>query len=234
MESKKKTVGKEGHRERIRTIYLSNPDAEMEDRALLELFLTYAIPRKDVKPIAYALLNEFNTLENIFNADIDALESINGIGKNSAILFNLFNKISKTIERQKMEKPKSFKNAEDIGKYIIRTIGHLEYERFIVLTFDNSFNLINVHSISDGNHVSANVDRQKLLRKVLNDKAVLVIIAHNHPHGLAYPSHADVFETTQILGILREMGIRLKDHIVVNSTEAFSMATDLDTSYVFD
>lgn len=229
-----KELSREGHRERIRKSFIQNPDAEMNDIQILELFLTYAIPRKDVKPIAYALLNEFQTLENIFNADINELTAIDGIGEGSAILFKLNRKIFEKIEIQKVEKPKKFNNSQIISKYLIQAIGQKPFECFIAITLANNNDVINIHTIANGNANNATINKNNLVRKILNDHPCGVVIAHNHPKAETTPSLEDINTTIEMLNLLRGLGIKLHDHIIVNESEALSMYSDLRYVSYFD
>lgn len=229
-----KEIGRDGHRERIREDYLKNPDAEMNDIHIIELLLTYAIPRKDVKPIAYALLNEFKTLENIFNADMNELKKIKGIGDSSAILFHLINKINKTIVAQQAKKPKNFNNSDIVARYLINTIGQQSVENFIVITLNNKNDVINFHTISQGNAKNAQISKEIITRKVLNDHAAAVVLAHNHPNSSVSPSMDDIDTTVSILNLLRQFEIKLHDHIIVNEEEALCMSATLDYANYFD
>lgn len=229
-----KEIGRDGHRERIREDYLNNPDAEMSDIHVIELLLTYAIPRKDVKPIAYALINEFHTLENIISADINELKKIDGIGERSAILFHLINRINKTIVTQQAKKPKNFNNSDIVARYLINSIGQQNIENFIVITLNNKNDVINFHTISQGNAKNAQISKEIITRKVLNDHAAAVVLAHNHPNSSVSPSMDDIDTTVSILNLLRQFEIKLHDHIIVNEKEALCMSATLEYANYFD
>lgn len=94
-------LSREGHRQRLRDEFLNGGFESMPDYKLVELLLTYAIPRKDVKEISYELFNTFGTLENIFNADVSSLTKVNGVGKNTAVLLKLHNILNKRVASNK-------------------------------------------------------------------------------------------------------------------------------------
>lgn len=222
------------HRKRLREQYMRNIDSEMSDREMLELLLTYAIPRKDVKPYVYTLLNEYKTIENILNADINRLMNVEGIGETSAIMLNLLGKIYNHIEEENKKTPKSINNIETAKDIVVDHIGSLSYEKFIAITLGIKNKIINIHDISDGSSSYAFVDKQKLLRKVLNDGAISVIIAHNHPNGNLEPSAEDLNTTVNILGFLRELDVKLIDHIIASKNDSLSLAGSIDYANYFD
>lgn len=227
-------VGQKDHRKRLREAYLANPDAEMTDRAMLEMLLTYAIPRKDVKPYVYELLNEYKTLDNIFNADIDELTNVKGLGESSAIMFHLVGKIAKAIEKKSQADEIRLNSSSKAIRYVREQIAYEKNEHFLVITLDSFGKLINCHSISTGDQLHIELDRQRLFRKILNDDAKGVILAHNHPNGKAFASAEDINTTVEVLHILRKLGIALKDHIIVNETETYCMSSDIDHAEYFD
>lgn len=227
-------IGQKDHRKRLREQYLADPNAEMTDRQLLEMFLTYAIPRKDVKPYVYELLNEYKTLDNIFSADIDELSRVKGLGEASAIMVHLVSKIHKRIEQEQQAEKVKLNTSAKAVKYVADRIGNSKKEQFLVITLDNANQVINCHNVSDGDQVHVDFDKQKMFRKVLNDDAFGVILAHNHPNAKAEASKADVNVTVEVLNIFRKLGIKLKDHIIVNETDSYCMSGDIDHANYFD
>lgn len=222
------------HRKRLREQYLRNPDAEMTDRAMLEMLLTYAIPRKDVKPIAYELLNEYKNIHNILNADINSLQNINGLGEASAIMLNLLGKIFTSIEEEKVIPPKTIKSATEAVDFIKNKIGSLPYEKVIIITLGVDNQVINTHDVSEGDGNHAYIDNQKLTRRVLNDNAHSVILAHNHPNGNLKPSASDKNTTVEVLGLMRKLNINLLDHIIVSKNDSYCFSQDMEYADYFD
>lgn len=227
-------VGQKDHRKRLREQYLQDPNANMTDRQLLEMFLTYAIPRKDVKPYVYELLNEYGTLDNIFNADLDELENVKGLGEASAIMFHVVGKIHNKINQDKQTERVLLNSSTKAVNFIRERIAREKNETFLVITLDSANRVINCHRVSDGTQMEVNFNRQKMFRKILNDDAYGVILAHNHPNATAEPSGADQDTTLMVLGVLRKMGIKLKDHIIVSPDDSFCMSGSIKYSNYFD
>ena len=96
-------LSRKGHRQRVKESYLKNSFDAMPDHNILELILFYAIPQKDVKPIAYNLINHFGSLENVLNADVSELIQVDGIQEHSAILLTLFRNVHRRLNQQKAD-----------------------------------------------------------------------------------------------------------------------------------
>ena len=94
-------INRQQHRERVRKAYLNNSFESMPDSNVLEMVLFYAIPRKDVKDVSYALINRFGSLEGVLSADIKELVKVEGVGENTAILINLIHNIDKRLDKNK-------------------------------------------------------------------------------------------------------------------------------------
>ena len=227
-------LNREQHRERVRQSYLKNSFESMNDANVLELILFYSIPRKDVKEIAYALINRFGSLEGVFEADIRDLMKIDGVGENTAILINLFQNTRLRIEKNKNRNIKRLDNSEKAMHFARNELYGQNRERVIVICLDNSLNIISVNDVSLGNSSAAGVETYKIMECIFKDSASNVIIAHNHPKGDAKPSIEDINFTLEIINICRKVNVRVNDHIIVGENEVFSMANDIECAMYFD
>ena len=221
-----------GHRERLREQFLAGN--EMQDRHQLELLLTYAIPRIDVRPIAVSLLDVFGSLEGVLNASIDELQLVEGIGPNSAILISLTKAISDSVQKQKNNNIHTLDSTEQTIEYFRNEIGSSKTEKLIAVSMDNNGKIIKTHLIAAGGINNVDVDYQRLVHCVLVDKAASVIIGHNHPKGGCEPSGADIDATIEITNLFRKLKIRLADHIIVGENDALSMRTRINLADYFD
>ncbi len=216
-------LGRDGHRGRVKQAYLQTGIDSLHDHNILELLLFYAIPRKDVKDIAYELINKFGSFENVFEANIDDLMSVKGVGENTAVLISLVSDINNRISLNKNSSVKALKNSELAREYVKNIIGRAKNEKVLVISLDNELGIIGSHIVSDGTVSCANVEPKKIIECVIKDNAASVIIAHNHPKGDSTPSDTDIAFTIEILQLLRKLGVKLNDHIIVGKKDICSM-----------
>lgn len=227
-------LGREGHRERVKAAYRKHGLEIMPDHNVLELLLFYAIPRKDVKPIAYNLMNRFKTLENVFNADMDTLKTVDGVGENAAILISLIKDVNARISESQNNDVKNLDSSEKSKAYAQNLLRHCEYEKVIIICLDNNCRVIDHHTVSEGTVNCSVVNHKKIVECVIRDKAASLIIAHNHPHGNPTPSTEDINFTVEILNLLRKIQVDLNDHIIVGNKSTLSMRTTARYCEFFD
>ena len=131
-----------GHRQRLRDKFIAVGKSALYEHELLELLLFYAIPRRDVKPLAKKLLNDFGSYKKIFNTPVDELTSVNGVGKSTAALLNLIGVLSKEIN--KVEPPEYFdrEHWDDVCEYICYVCNEYYEERFCMFMLDSKNRLL--------------------------------------------------------------------------------------------
>ncbi|MBE6720635.1 MAG: hypothetical protein E7571_08315 [Ruminococcaceae bacterium] len=227
-------LSRKGHRQRVKDSYLKKSFESMPDHNVLELILFYAIPQKDVKPLAYDLINRFGSLENVINADIDELMKVNGIKEHTAILISLFKNVNIRINQTSAkEKYSSF---EDIEKYACQMLRSYKNEVIMITSFDNSNRIINTNifdSVSSVN--SSSLSKKAVAKAAIRDNAAKILVAHNHPNAAPVPSMSDISMTQDLSLFLRQLGVRLIDHIIVGEGGATqSLKGDLKYAKYFD
>lgn len=213
----------QGHRERLRAKYADSSSHFVNDYELLELLLTYAIPRKDVKPIAKKLLDAFGTLDNILDADVKALVNISGVGEKTAVLINLVREINKRADISRNNHIICFDSVADITEYFKNLLTLEKNEKIIVVTLDSMNRIIAKHEVAEGTANFTVINPKKILEVILMDNPCGVVIAHNHPKGNMEFSSNDIDFTLKIRDLLNVIGIVLEDHIVVGEDGAISM-----------
>ena len=201
----------QGHRERIKEKFLKNGIDGFAEYEILELLLTYCIPRKDTKPIAKELLNKFKSLDNIFKADFDKLSAIDGLGKNSIVFLKLIDKETLKIS-----------NKDILLKYLRNKIGYEEIEKFYVLYLSSSNEVIEFEENSVGTLDRSSVYPREIYKKIINLNAKSVILAHNHPSDNITPSKCDIELTNEIAKGLKNFGALLIEHIIITKNSYFS------------
>lgn len=222
-----------GHRKRIKEKYLESSGSLVYDYEVLELLLTYSIPRIDVKPIAKELLNKFGTMDKVLNANPAQLQKVDGIGPNTAILISLIKDISVRASKSRSENTKALANPKEAIQFFRNMLAEEAVEKFLLVTIDNSSKIISCHTLAEGETDYVNVDPRKMFEIVLFDDAPRVMIAHNHPHGSAEPSAFDIDFTLKLRNILNNLQIELEDHIIIGEKDSLSMRNSYHYSKYF-
>lgn len=219
----------QGHRERIKEKFLKNGIDGFAEYEILELLLTYCIPRKDTKPIAKELLNKFKSLDNIFKADFDKLSAIDGLGKNSIVFLKLIGDLPSIIYKDELKNKKlvdketlKISNKDILLKYLRNKIGYEEIEKFYVLYLSSSNEVIEFEENSVGTLDRSSVYPREIYKKIINLNAKSVILAHNHPSDNITPSKCDIELTNEIAKGLKNFGALLIEHIIVTKNSYFS------------
>ena len=219
-----------GHRERLRKMYLSGSMEDASEHNLLELFLTTIIPRKDVKPIAYDLINTFGSLEGVLCASPRELMFVDGIGEQSAIAISLIRVLMSKVNTLESNKKKKLKGYKDVCSYCYDFFKYEKVEKLMLITLDNTNSIISRHIVDSGSANELNVPMSKIIRIINLDGASSVILAHNHPHGSSKPSAADISYTIELNGILKKLGVHLLDHVVLGEDGSSSVLTAMKKS----
>ena len=213
----------EGHRKRLKQRFINDGLSTFEDHNVLELLLFYSIPRSDTNEIGHKLLKTFGSLSNVFDAPIEELCKVEGIGEHSAVLIKLIPEICNIYSTDKTENIKVINSTNLAGRYFVpRFLGKTSEEVHVML-LDDKKKFIKSEMISKGTVNASAVSVRKIVSSALNSNATGVILAHNHPGGVALPSSSDILTTSRIYKALKLMDIQLCDHIVVADNDYVSM-----------
>ena len=202
-----------GHRERLREEVMGNL-FRAADYKLLELLLTYAIPRRDTKPAARALLESFGSLRGVLDAGREDLLRIPGIGARSADLLELFRELRARYEHSPLirgVKLCSNKNVADMAR--VRLAG-LKTEEIWAALVDSGLHLIHWECVAKGSLDAAFVNTSEIIRLCLSRRAWGLILVHNHPAG-GKPSAQDVCITQKLEAAAQAVGIYLLEHLII-------------------
>ena len=208
----------DGHRERLRTRFLSSPSS-FEDHELLELLLFYAVPRKNTNELAHKLLDRFGSIKGVIDAGLPALKTIDDIGDNSAIFFRAIAEALLRYERCERKTTSIMSSYDTLSKYLKSLFVGTENEISYIILMDSSKNLITCEKISEGYSCGNVMSTRYLTTLALNNNAACAILAHNHPGGRAIPSREDFYSTSIIKSTLNNLGITLLEHFVVEGDE---------------
>lgn len=208
-----------GHRERLRQKFL---DGKIADYEILELLLAYAIPRRDVRPIARGLLKRFGNVYNVINAPIDELTSYPGMGRSSAIMLGLVKNIMLLAFKNKIMDRPVFYDAQLLNGYCMTMMSGKSVEEFHVLYLDNEYRLISDEMHSIGTINEAPVYGREIAKRALALNSRHVVLVHNHPVSDNTFSVADTVATHELQQFLKMLDIELFDHILVANGNVYS------------
>jgi DNA repair protein RadC len=211
-----------GHRQRIKTKYEKSGLNGWLDYEVLELVLSYSIPRKDTKSIARELLSRFKSINGVLDADNRDLQSVNGISKHTALFVNLLKDISVLYMKKRMFGRDLLSSPLVVYDYLKVSLKGLMDEGFKMLFLDNRNQLIAMETLKNGTVNQTIVFPRKIVERALYHHAVGVLIAHNHPSGSLEPSQEDQEVTKDIREALKTVDITLLDHIIIGGNDFFS------------
>lgn len=212
-----------GHYKRLRERFIKSGLEGFHDYEVLELLLTYVFPNRDTKPTARELLDKFKTLTGAFSVEKDELEEIKWIGERTAIYLKLLNEtLGFMFEERARNEEIQFTKTSKLFEYFKATIGNKKNEVMRAAYLNSKNKLIHAENLSEGTVAETVAFLRKIVEGALKHRAVSVIIAHNHPGGVAEPSDNDDKITEQIKNALQTVGISLQDHLVIAGNEFFS------------
>ena len=203
------------HRKHTKDRFLSEGLDSFEPHNVLELLLFYSIPQKDTNETAHMLINRFGSLSAVFDAPYDDLLTVPGISEHSATLIKLIPAISRRYAMEKNSKVTKLSSIEDIGKYLVARYLGVTEETVLLLLLDNKFGLIDCVKVHEGSVNSSAITMRKLIETALFKRASMVVLAHNHPSGVALPSSDDLFTTQQVKRAFDLVEIGMLAHIIV-------------------
>lgn len=212
-----------GHRQRLKERFADHGLDGLLDYEVLELLLSYAISRRDVKPVAKELLRNFKTFKRVIDAPLERLQEISGVGPHAALLLKLCRDLLKLymeapdLERQVVRSP------EQIANLCRARLEGLPEEQFLVLFLDNRHRLIQSEVIHRGTVDMSVVYPREVLSLALKYRAAAILVAHNHPGGSIKPSAEDVRITADLQKAAGTLGIRLLDHLIVAESQVASL-----------
>ena len=214
-----------GHRARLRREFIENGGAGMKDRELLELLLTYAIPRADVSPRARALLETFGSLDKVVHAAPERLMTVDGIGESAAVFLNTVGAATQRIALrayQPEEGAARIATAEEAAGLALALFMEDTYECLRAVCLDSRQRILSVRVISGGDLSSVAGDPRKIMEQALVQKASSLLLMHNHPSGSALPSEADKRTADRLSALGAELSVNVLDQLVVGKGAVYS------------
>ena len=204
-----------GHRARLRKRLFEGGTEALADHEVVEYLLRTAIPRRDVKPLARALIQRFGSLAGVLNADAAALAKHPGMGETSAAALKIVALAARRLARAEVREKPVLGSWQALIDYLTIDMAHLTVERVRVLYLNGRNMLIHDDHVGDGSIDEAAIHPREVIRRALELGATALIVVHNHPSGSPQPSRADIQITNRIAEAGRLLGVTVHDHIII-------------------
>jgi DNA repair protein RadC len=207
-----------GHRQRLRQRFLKGGAEGLADYELLELILFRAMPRRDVKPLAKALIKRFGSLAEAIAAPLQRLAEVDGIGEAAADDLKIVEPAAKAVAKGAVAGRKVLGSWAALLDYCRTAMAFSETESFRILFLDKRNGLIADEEQQRGTVDHTPVYPREVMKRALELSATALILVHNHPSGDPQPSSADIAMTKEIVNIASPLGITVHDHIIVGKS----------------
>jgi DNA repair protein RadC len=213
-----------GHRQRVKSRYLSEGLDGFQDHEVLEFLLFYCIPMKDTNELAHKMIRQFGTLADLFEADPKEISKKCKVSENTAILVSLITSLTRRYYKVKWGNKPVLNSSSIAGEYAISLFTGRVYEAFFVLCLNSQNKLNYADLVHEGTINEVPVYPRLCVETALRHKANSVILAHNHPGGSLHPSAADIEVTRKIKKAMEAIAINVIDHIIVAGDRYVSLA----------
>ena len=213
-----------GHRKRLRQRFVNGGFTGFAEHEVIELLLTLAIPRSDVKQQAKALIKRFGGLRGILDAPVVELQSVNGIGGVTVTALHIIREAATLYLQEIAQESEVLSDQERLSDFWRMQIGHLKNEVFAVAYLDSAHRLLRngVETLQEGTIDRAAVYPRRVVESALKRQAAALVLAHNHPNGNVEPSEQDKIITRAVTLAAETISIRVVDHLIVSASETFS------------
>ncbi len=210
--------------ERPRERLLAHGPAALSDAELLALFLRSGINGKTAVDLARELLQAFGGLRPLLEADRHRFCAGHGLGTATYVLLQAVLELAHRHLGEQLQRGDILENPDSTRRYLASRLRHLPHEVFACLFLDNRHRVILFEELFRGTIDGASVHPREVVKQALHHNAAAVILAHNHPSGVAEPSRADLHITRRLAGALGLVDIRVLDHLIIGDAETVSLA----------
>lgn len=222
------------HRKRLKSRFLQNGLEGFEPHNVLELLLFFGIPQKDTNELAHRLISRFGSFNRVLDAPYEELLKVDGVGENVATLLKLMTPLFRYYHKNIDLKDQPLDTPALVGEYLTHCYAGFTEEVVSALTLDSLCHIISFDIIGRGDISSAGIRYRSILEVVMRTNAPSVVICHNHPGGLAIPSHQDIIATEKIRDLLGTINVSLVDHIIVGGDDFVSLAESREFCHLFN
>ncbi len=209
-----------GHRERLRQKFNERGVDAFLPHEVLELLLTYVIPRKDTKPIAWALLKKFGSLAAVLDADEKQLCEVDGIGPQAAQFLHLVRAVLKNYSLERVKKHTVINSPQQVIQYCKASLANKKEECLELIFLSIRSTVLSTRIVATGSLDKVLISPRQIIEYALNAHASRIILVHNHPSGDATPSQEDIELTQAVVQAAAVFNIRVEDHIIVGKNSS--------------
>ena len=213
----------DGHRQRLKKRFLDEGLDHFDEHQVLELLLFYTIPRQDTNPIAHALLDRFGSLAQVMEAPVEELKKVPGVGETTATFLSMVTATCRYYLVNRTHSHVVLNSVEQCGNYLLPFFCGRRNETVYLLCLDAKCKVLACKEVGEGSVNSAAVPIRRIVEMALNANATTVVLAHNHPSGMALPSGEDQLTTKRLAMSLAAVDIELADHLVVADDDYVSL-----------
>ncbi|MBZ8134653.1 DNA repair protein RadC [Afifella sp. IM 167] len=204
-----------GHRDRLRARFREAGAEALADYELLELALFSALPRRDTKPIAKALLKRFGSLSEVLAAAPERMKEVEGVGEAVILQLKLLRAFAERLGRDAVRGRPLLASWTALLDYCRTVMAFEEREQFRILFLDKKNGLIADEVQQTGTVDHTPVYPREVMRRALELSATAIILVHNHPSGDPAPSRADIQMTKTLVDVGKPLGVTVHDHIII-------------------
>ena len=203
-----------GHRARAKNEFMARGLSGTPDHKALELLLFYAIPQGDVNPLAHRLINTFGSLAGVFNATMEQLMSVKGVGEHAACLIKLIPALGGRYQADRSHLGNILDTTDRLGEYLQPEFFGQRNEVTVVLCLDAKCKVLHCQQLAEGSVDSTSLSLRKMMEVALACNASQVVLAHNHTSNIAAPSKEDILATKLAYDAFQQVDILLRDHLI--------------------
>ena len=212
----------EGHRARLRERAVQDGLDGFTEHQILELVLSFYLPRVDTNPIAHKLMKEFGSLGAVLEARTEDLIEIDGMGEKAATFLHLIPQILKAYKKSKMQENVLLSNPRQVFHYLGEIVKYMPYEEFYVICLNAKSMVLNTKLLAKGNSNKVELNLQQITKTALQLNANGIILVHNHPSGTSEPSVEDIALTRKVYLALSLNGVCVMDHLIISKDDYYS------------
>lgn len=219
-----KNSGPAGHRQRLKDRFFQNGIESFHDYEVIELLLTLATPRKDMKPLAKELLRRFGRLSSIFEAPVSVLLDVPGMGPGNVFTLKLPHAVARRYLFEQSQGKDYLSSSSSVKDFLTHNLRERSREVFMVIFLNGQHQIIRMEELFEGTLTTSAVYPREVVKRVLEYDAASVILVHNHPSGNLSPSNSDRAVTKKLKSALDAIDVEVLDHLIVGGNEFFSFA----------
>lgn len=212
-----------GHRARLRQRLADSGGNGLLDHELVEYLLALAIPRRDTKPLAKALLRQFGGIGGLMTADWATIARVPGMGDTSVAAIKIVQATALRMLRNAVADQPVLASWQALLDYLRADMAYLAVERVRVLHLNSRNHLLRDDHMGDGSIDQAAIYTREVIKRAMELGSASLILVHNHPSGSPEPSRQDIEITRQIIDAGKRLGISVHDHIIVGAQGHSSM-----------